>query len=365
VSVNNIYFFTGFPGFIATRLIRHIMMGQETACFELLVHPSQMEKARGEVERLEQSGKGRSGRFSLIAGDITAEGLAMPNAKREELAETVTHVFHLAAIYDLAVPQEAAYKVNVIGTRQVNAWVQTLRRLQRYVYFSTAYVSGERTGMILEEELDCGQTFKNHYESTKFEAEVHVRDVRGIVPTTIIRPGIVMGDSRTGETAKFDGPYFVMRFLDRFAKLPIPYIGRSVSLFNLVPVDYIVEATVHLAHAEAGAGRTYHLTDPHPHAARDVYRAICCELIGKEPALTLPAGLVYGSLCVPAFRRFVGVEKETIAYFRNHAVYDSTQAQRDLAEAGIACPDLLSYIGQAVSYYKAHRDDPEKSIPVR
>ena len=84
-------------------------------------------------------------------------------------------------------------------------------RLERLAYVSTAYVAGKRTGVVYEHELVMGQDFKNHYESTKFQAEVWVRELLDPVPTTILRPAIVVGDSRTGETEKFDGPYYILR----------------------------------------------------------------------------------------------------------------------------------------------------------
>lgn len=359
------YFFTGFPGFIATRLIKRLLRRNGNAHFELLIHPSQWEKAHRDIESLVRHDFGQSKQFTLICGDITQPNLGMSEEERQCLQDKVTHVYHLAAIYDLAVPRDIAWVVNVEGTRHVNEWVQELTHLQRYTYFSTAYVSGDRTGKILETELVKNQKFKNHYEETKYEAEVLVQSICDRVPTTIIRPGIVMGDSQTGETAKFDGPYFVMRFLDRFRKFPIPFVGKSEALINLVPIDYVVEATVYLSHAEVGVNKVYHLTDPQPYSSRRAYEIICAELLGKKPVWTLPATWVLSALTVGAFRRWVRVEKETIAYFACEAEYDNTQARTDLQQAGVECPDFHQYIAKAVDFYKAHREDPDKMILVR
>lgn len=355
-----IYFFTGFPGFIATRIVKRLLEERPEGTYEMLVHPSQLTKARQTVEEL-----GQGERFRLLTGDITVENLGLSSEVAAELRNSVTHVFHLAALYDLAVPHELAQRVNVTGTGHVNGWVRQLRRLERYVYFSTAYVSGDRRGRILETELEAGQSFKNHYESTKYEAERLVQALHGEeVPVTIIRPGIVMGDSQTGETAKFDGPYFVMRFLDRFARWPIPYVGAGRAAINLVPVDYVVRATVWLAHAEAGRGKVYHLTDPKPYRAKQVYAWICRELLGKPPRFTVPAAWVEALLGWTRFRRFVQVERETLAYFECPAEYDASAAKEDLAQAGIECPDLLAYLPQTVAFYRQHRADPERKIEV-
>ncbi|WP_419179880.1 SDR family oxidoreductase [Polycladomyces zharkentensis] len=357
------YFITGFPGFIASKMIRKLLLQDPASRFEVLVHPSQLNKAKTEIHLLEND-FGASDKFTVIPGDITLKNLGMNEPTLQRLRESVTHVFHLAAIYDLAVPQDVAYRVNVVGTDNVNQWVLQLAKLQRYVYFSTAYVSGTRSGRILETELDCGQSFKNFYESTKFEAEVLVQKIRDKVPATIVRPGIVMGDSKTGETVKFDGPYFIMRFLDKFANWPIPYIGKGTALINLVPVDYVVDATCYLAHHPKGEDKVYHLTDPRPYHAKDAYRMICEALIDKKPSFTLPLSLVYGLLSIPAFRKWVMVEKETIDYLNLKAEYDCTHALNDLEGSGVACPDFSDYIKAAVDFYKQHRHDPDKMILV-
>lgn len=356
------YFFTGFPGFLATRIIDRLIAEEPGSDFELLVHPSAMESARLRAEQLSEGRK--TGRLRLIEGDITKPGLGLASALSDELHETVTRVFHLAAVYDLAVPEALAQSVNVTGTRNVNAWVLQCRQIRRYVYFSTAYVSGDRKGKVLETELACGQGFKNHYERTKYDAEVLVQYARDRVPTTIIRPGIVLGDSNTGETEKFDGPYFIMRFLDKFSRFPVPYIGRGKATINLVPVDYIVDATCWLARHPSGADQVYHLADPSPYLARDAFRLISESLSGKKPRFTVPKSSVYLMLSVPAFRKWVQVERETLDYFHLESDFDCTHALRDLEPAGIWCPDFADYIPRAVDYYKQHRNDPRKRIPV-
>ncbi|WP_312853898.1 SDR family oxidoreductase [Thermoactinomyces mirandus] len=209
------------------------------------------------------------------------------------------------------------------------------------------------------------QTFKNHYESSKFKAEVLTQRIRKQVPVTIIRPGIVMGDSKTGETAKFDGPYFIMRYLDKFARFPIPYPGKGRALLNLVPVDYIVDATCYLAKHPVGEDKVDHLTDPHPLSVKQAFQMICERLTGKKPFFTLPSIVILGLLSIPSFRRWLMVEKETIAYFRLKAEYDCTQAFEDLKDSGIRCSGFGDYIAKAIDFYQKHRHDPEKMIKVR
>jgi nucleoside-diphosphate-sugar epimerase len=359
------FFLTGFPGFLATYLVRALNQRDRGSRFRLLVHSSQAEAAQQTVKRLVHEGMGPQERFELIPGDITQELLGLDSVTYYRMQLEVTHLFHLAAVYDLAVPAETAYQVNITGTRKVNRFVRDLRNLKRYVYFSTAYVSGRRMGRILESELDQGQNFKNHYESTKFEAERLVQALMSSVPTTIIRPAVTVGHSTTGETAKFDGMYFIMRFLDRFRRLPIPNIGKGQSPFNIVPVDYVVKAAAHFAFIHSAVNRVYHLTDPSPHTAREVYTMICERLLSKRPFFTIPSYFVSAALSLAWFRRWIGVEKETLEYFHSPAYYDTAHAQKDLRGTGIRCPDLKDYIGNCVEYYQKHRNDSGKRVKVR
>lgn len=358
------YFITGFPGFIATRLVRKLAGMSKDSSFILLVHKSQLEKAetiRSEIAK--QSGLAESS-FEIIKGDITKAGLGLGATKTDGALQKITHVFHLAALYDLAVGKETAELINVKGTQNVTDWVKTLPNLERFVYFSTAYVSGRRKGTILETELIDINGFKNFYESTKFKAELIVQRNWDDIPTTIIRPGVVMGDSRTGVTDKFDGPYFVMRFLDKFSKVPIPHLGKGEALFNVVPVNFVVDATAHLAHFPGAEHKVYHLVDPNPHSARDAFAMICQAQLGKIPKYTIPLSLVGITLSIPALRSWIGVEKETLEYFNIGPVYDCSQANRDLGNLGITCPDLSSYIKTAVNFFVEHKGDESKIIKV-
>ena len=137
-------------------------------------------------------------RLEVVVGDIGERRLGLGDADWDRLTGSVDTVFHLAAIYDLAVPLALAQRVNVDGTGNVIDFCRAASGLRRHVYVSTAYVAGRRRGTVYEHELVLGQDFKNHYESTKFQAEVWVRESMADVPTTILRPAIVVGDSQDG-----------------------------------------------------------------------------------------------------------------------------------------------------------------------
>ena len=216
-------FFTGFPGFIGTRLVAALIEADPKLRVAALVEPRMAERAREVAAKLDAK------RVEILEGDIGERGLGLSGDQLERLRAEVTIAYHLAAIYDLAVPLEIAQRVNVEGTGNVLDLCSDCKRLERLNYVSTAYVAGDRTGVVYEHELALGQGFKNHYESTKFQAELWVRHAMHKVPATIYRPAIVVGDSQTGETQKFDGPYYILRTISRTMRLGgrIPQIGKT------------------------------------------------------------------------------------------------------------------------------------------
>ncbi len=351
-----VLFLTGFPGFIATRLLQEFVKSSDFEHIHLLVEPRMKEKAERALVRLGVSAE-------LHEGDIRFEDLGLPVQVRERLHSEVTHVCHLAALYNLRVAWDPAYQVNVLGTQHVLHFARSVRSLERFIYFSTAYVSGWRTGIVFEDELVPGYGFKNHYEHTKFLAERLVRSVMEEMPVTVIRPGIVVGDSQTGETAKFDGPYFVMHFLHRIpGRFPLPYIGRSEAEVNLVPVDYIARATAALTTLEAATGKTYHLVDPAPLQAKEIYRLVHEKIRGTVPRGRLPFSWVQATLRFPSLSRTLGVPLEATPYFEHQVHYDAYHAIKDLRSLGIEVPRLTTYLDVLVAYYLQHAEDPEKQV---
>jgi thioester reductase-like protein len=346
---------TGFPGFIGGRLVQALLEEAPDSHVVALVEPRMADKAK------ELAGKLDGGRIEVLPGDITERRLGLDDERYERLAADTTAVYHLAAVYDLAVPLEIATKVNVDGTGNVLTFCRDCERLDRHHYVSTAYVAGRRTGHVYEHELALGQRFKNHYESTKFQAEVWVRESMDKVPTTIYRPAIVVGDSRTGETPKFDGPYYMLRVISRATRwhMPIPRFGRAEAPFNVVPVDFIIQAMTTADDEPELVGSTLHLVDPEPTSGGEVFDILAKEYAGRTTAYRLPPKLVSGALRVPAVRRlFAGAPPQSIRYL-NHPVYFDTRAARELLEPrGVRCPRLEEYVGPLVEFFREHEDDP-------
>ena len=346
---------TGFPGFIGRRLVAALLEADPKRRVTALVEPRMLDVARGVADGIDPE------RIELAAGDITDRRLGLEPGVYDRLAGEVKRVFHLAAIYDLAVPLEVAQRVNVDGTGNVLDFCRAAEGLERLAYVSTAYVAGKRTGVVYEHELVMGQEFKNHYESTKFQAEVWVRDELDRIPTTILRPAIVVGDSATGETEKFDGPYYILRALSRSQRMgqPMPQFGRSGAAFNVVPVDYVVAAMVAAAGDPATLGQTLHLVDPDPLSAHELVELLSNLYIGRGTRGRIPAGMVERSLRVKRVREaFEGIPAESIAYLNHPVVYDARRTVDLLAPHGLTPPRFPEYAEAVVGFYRAREDDP-------
>jgi thioester reductase-like protein len=348
--------FTGFPGFIGARLIPRLLELRPGASFECLVQEKFLPAADASVAALAASHPHTKGRIRLVTGDITAPGLGLGAGAAKALAKRVTGCFHLAAVYDLAVAKDVGMRINVEGTKNVLEFLGGAPGVRRFDYVSTAYVSGTAVGTYREKDLDVGQSFKNHYEETKFLAEVAVRESG--LPSAIYRPGIVVGDSRTGETAKFDGPYFA---LNAMSLLPSPgaflRIGDGKAEVNLVPVDYVLEAIARLGAWDGAIGNTYHLTDPAPETALSL-ADLLAKSIGKSFVFVpVPLPIAKLAFVAPQVSRWLGMPGQTLDYFDHPVHYDAAQATKDLARFGIECPPFRSYVQRLVAFWKKKKTE--------
>ena len=344
---------TGFPGFIGRRLARRLL-DEDGVTLVALVEPRMAEAARAAADEIDAE------RIEVLPGDISERRLALADGDWDRLVGEVRRVYHLAAIYDLAVPVEVAQRVNVDGTGNVLELCGVAEKLERLAYVSTAYVAGKRRGVVYEHELVMGQGFKNHYESTKFQAEVWVREWMHRIPTTILRPAIVVGDSRSGETEKFDGPYYILKTISRMQRLgqPVVQFGASEAFFNVVPVDFVVNSIAAAGIAEGTEGETLHLVDPDPLTTRELVDLLSKEYAGRSPRGRVAPKLLEQTLRLPAIRRqFGGTPRESIAYLNHRVTFDTRRAEAVLGPQGLRPPRFVDYVGPMVQFFRDHEGD--------
>lgn len=351
------YFVTGYPGFIGKRLVEHIAKQDPEGKIYLLVQQKFAKDARKYVDRLHGGA-----RVEILFGDIVDMHLGLSGEEYNRICEEVTYLFHLAAIFYLGVPRDVAWRVNVDGTRNVLELARDCKNLRRFNHFSTCYVSGDRVGVIAEDELDQGQAFRNAYEETKFQAEKLVIKAAETLPVTIYRPSTVVGDSRTGEIDRFEGPYYLgILLVTSPLAVPLPLPGNGVAPLNVVPVDYVVEAVWALSHDERAAGKTLHLVDPNPMSARRVYELIAEKANKKLPRFNISAKAADVMLRLPFLEKVARPQRAAISYVNHLAIYNSHNTLSLLDGTGIQCPPLSSYLDKLVDYvrdyYRQRREE--------
>ena len=346
-------FITGFPGFIANRLLERL--ARRDCRFILLVQPSLTTRAAEEIARISQSTGKSVDEFRVIEGDISERGLALKPADLEMVQQQATRVFHLAAVYDLAVPQDLAMRVNVGGTRNVLDLARSIPNLRQFHHVSTCYVAGKREGMILESELQHDAGYRNFYEESKYLAELAVDSAKSELPITIHRPAVVCGDSKTGETGKYDGVYYLIHYLLRWpGVLSMINIGNHEVSLNLVPVDFVVDGMAAIAFDERAIGKTLQLADPAPLTTYQLFNAIAKSIDGHKSRITAPSKWVRFLLMLPPSPKITGLPHHAVPYFFVRQLYDSSDAQELLAPHSIRCPPFESYVDRIVGFARQH-----------
>ena len=342
-------FLTGFPGFIGERLVEKLVKSETQ--FFLLVEPRFVEKAMAAVEEIAEATETPLESFSLLEGDITQPGLGISDADLETIQFETTDVYHLAAAYDLAVAKDVAYRVNLEGTKNVNDFVCSVKNLRRYNYVSTCYISGKRTGDILETDLEHNAGFRNNYEETKYLAEIEVERLKATLPVTIYRPSVVVGDSQTGETTKYDGIYYLVHYLRKAPiLLRIMNVGNNDVRLNLVPVDFVVDAIATLAHDQVALGKTIALADPDPLTTAGLFDAIAKDLSGRKSEFALPPRFAEWFLKTRISPVITGLPHSGVPYFFVSQNYDTGIADRLLDAHGIKCPRFGDYVGNLLDF---------------
>jgi short-subunit dehydrogenase len=361
------YFVTGATGFIGRNLVERLLQREGT------IYALVRAGSRGRLEEL-RTGWGADGaRVVPISGDLTQPGLAISEEDLLAMRGDVRHFFHLAAIYDITAGAETQEIANVEGTRHA---IELAGALDAgcFHHVSSIAAAGLYKGVWTEDMFDEAERLDtNPYFRTKHEAE---RLVRQDCPRAwrVYRPGIVVGDSRTGAIDKIDGPYYFFKSLQRARKvLPawLPTIGVEGGEINIVPVDYVAAAIDYLAHEDGLDRRAFHLTDPNPRRAGEVINVFA--KAADAPRMQWRAGTdvtepATGALrtalrLLPGSKRAVGavlselgLPASVLTYVDYPTRFDSLATQEALAGSGIEVPALESYAARIWDYWERNLD---------
>lgn len=341
----------GFPNYLAWRVC--VVLLRDSACtVTALVGVADERRAAAAASELARIVPDIPQRFRVQLCDWSAPGLVRGSARASLLVEA-RQLVDLTGVGVPCAPLERSHLAALLDL------ARACPHLRRFDYLSTAFVSGDRLGIVAESEFAHGQGFKNSWEETAFAAERLLRDARLHMPPTIYRPTFPIGDSRTGEIDRFDGPYALLRFFEQWSavNLPLPMIGRGAVAAPIIPIDYLASAIARLLLLPEAAGRTIQVADPDAPTVWTAYRR-CAELLtGRTPRYSLRPGLAAKLLRSPLLRRW-DISPGVVAYLNHRVTYETRTAHALLAPLGIVPPSFQEYAPTLVEFFADHCDDP-------
>ncbi len=361
------YLVTGASGFIGKRLVATLLRKPGTIVHFLMRNPT-----ADKVAALREYWNVGDDRAIPVKGDLTKPALGVSKADAKKLHGKIDHVFHLAAIYDLNADPQAEMAANVDGTRHAVQFAHEIEA-RRFHHISSIAAAGLYDGVWREDMFEEATKLDHPYFASKHQAEKIVRQECRL-PWRIYRPGIVVGDSRTGEMDKIDGPYYFFKLIQKMRRLLpawMPTIGIEGGRINIVPVDFVVAALNHLSHLDGQDGKCFHLTDPEPRRVGDVLaifaRAAHAPSMAARVNASLfsffPTGLVKPLMALTPVRRIKKAVMRELALpddifrFVNYPTrFDSRDATRLLDAAGIRVPHIEDYAWRLWDHWERHLD---------
>jgi NAD(P)-dependent dehydrogenase (short-subunit alcohol dehydrogenase family) len=362
------YFVTGATGFIGRHLVERLLARDGE--IYLLVREASRDRLSQLIQRW---GPEAQGRIHPVLGDLSQARLGVSDHDLTRLREaSIDHFFHLAAVYDMTADAERNRVANVEGTRNSVTLANELK-VGCFHHTSSIAAAGMYKGLFREDMFDEGQKLDHPYHRTKFEAEKIAR-TQTTVPWRVYRPAIVVGDSRTGEMDKIDGPYYFFTAI-KMARhyLPgwFPLIGPELGYTNIVPVDFVAAAMDHIAHQPGLDGQAFHLTSPKSIRSGEVMNTIAGAAHAPQMSVrvdtkllkALPKGTIGMLMQLPAakgVRKAVladfGIPDEVLGYIGLTAQFDTRDTERALKGSGISVPPLESYAAKLWDYWERNLD---------
>jgi NAD(P)-dependent dehydrogenase (short-subunit alcohol dehydrogenase family) len=360
------YFVTGGTGFIGRFLVHNLLEHGEPVY--LLVRKSGLKK----LPALRKTWGVDDKRVIAITGDLAKPGLGVAAEDLKRLKGKIDHLFHLAAIYDLAASAEDQQRANIDGTRHAVEFAHAVEA-GCFHHASSIAAAGLYDGVFREDMFEEAEDLDHPYFRTKHLAEGIVRS-ECQRPWRIYRPGFVVGHSKTGYIDKIDGPYYFFKLIQKMRNmLPpwMPTIGIEGGRINIVPVDFVADALDYLAHKKGLDGKCFHLTDPEPYRIGEVMNIFA--RAAHAPQMTMrinarmfdfiPAPILYGIGALSPVKRMVravlkdlGIPKDAFDFINWPTRYDNREAAKALKGSGIAVPPLDSYAAKLWDYWERNLD---------
>ena len=361
------YFITGGTGFIGHNLIGELLKRKKGTIYVLVRSGS-----RKKLDTFKKEWGKSARRVIPVTGDLTRPMLGIPPKKRREMEGQIHHVYHLAAVYDLMADEDSQVKVNVDGTTHAIRFAADIQA-KRFHHVSSIAAAGMYPGVFREDMFDEATGLEHPYFRTKHESERVVRE-HCQVPWRIYRPGIVVGHSETGVIDKIDGPYYFFKMIQKMRRMMpswMPTVGVEGGRINIVPVDYVVNALMHISHKGRLDGRCFHLTDPKPKRIGEVLNLFADAAHAPQMQMRidarmfsfLPAAVKHSLAMLPPVKRIyrqvmkdLGLPPDMLKFINYPTSFDNRETESALKGSGIRVPRLEEYAWRLWDYWERNLD---------